>query len=352
MRLMKKEIRALQLECNRLRRKIEVLTERKGVYVDEKIEEDLVTIMRDENDTVVEEFPENSLQRIFWQQQKDALKRTRRGCRWHPLFIKFCLFLRHKSSGAYELLRNSGCLQLPSQRTLRDYTHHIKSSAGFNEEVDLQLINTANVEKLKEHEKLVGLILDEMHVKEDLVYDKWTGELIGFMNLDEISSHLSKLENDLLASCSTDDDDDDEDDDNDDDDNASDDCTTATLANSVLVFMVRGLFTTLQFPYATFPCNSNSAEQIIVLFIQAVFRVERCGLRVTTVTCDGLSANRKFFTLIGGAPSTKIVYKAKNPVDRSRFIYLMCDPPHLLKTARNCLANSKRRMQVSILSMA
>ena len=337
MKVMKREVRALQLKCNRLRSKIVELTEQKGVYIDENTEKDLVTIM-EENNSVVDKFPEQSFQRLFWQQQMEAVKRSRQGCRWHPLFIKFCLYLRHKSSGAYELLRNSGCLQLPSQRTLRDYTHHIKSSAGFNEQVDLQLIKTANVEKLSEHEKLVGLILDEMHVKEDLVYDKWTGELIGFMNLDEISSHLSKLEEKLLN--------DDEDDDN--DDEALDNSTTATLANSVLVFMVRGLFTSLQFPYASFPCNSNSAEQIIVLFIQAVFHVERCGLKVTTVTCDGLSANRKFYSLIGGAPGTKVVYKAKNPVAPSRYIYLMCDPPHLIKTARNCFANPKRRMQVCV----
>ena len=37
-------------------------------------------------------------------------------CRW-------CLYLRHLSSSAYELLRDSGVVKLPSQRTLRDCTH-------------------------------------------------------------------------------------------------------------------------------------------------------------------------------------------------------------------------------------
>ena len=228
----------------------------------------------------------------------------------------------------YNFHHNARCVTTPI--TLRVQLGLVKIK-------DLQLIETANVEKLREHEKLVGLILDEMHVKEDLVYDKWTGELIGFMNLDEISLHLSKLEEDLLANL-----------DDDDGDEVSEDSTTATLANSVLVFMVRGLFTSLQFPYATFPCNSTSAEQLIVLFIQAVYHIKRCGLKITTVTCDGLSANRKFYSLFGGAPATKVVYKANNPVAPSRFIYRMCDPPHLLKTARNCFANSKRRMQVCI----
>ena len=41
--------------------------------------------------------------------------------RWHPLMVKWCLYLQHKSSGAYELLRESGVIKLPSQhsRTIR-----------------------------------------------------------------------------------------------------------------------------------------------------------------------------------------------------------------------------------------
>ena len=45
--------------------------------------------------------------------------------------IKWCIYLRHLSQSAYETLRQSHCLQLPSQRTLRDYTHHIKPSSGY-----------------------------------------------------------------------------------------------------------------------------------------------------------------------------------------------------------------------------
>ena len=37
--------------------------------------------------------------------------------------VRWCLYLRHLSSGGYELLRSSGILTLPSQRTLRDYIY-------------------------------------------------------------------------------------------------------------------------------------------------------------------------------------------------------------------------------------
>ena len=49
-------------------------------------------------------------------------------------------YLRYKSSGAYEMLRESGCIKLPSQRTLRDYTHVFKSVSGFSVDVDVQLM--------------------------------------------------------------------------------------------------------------------------------------------------------------------------------------------------------------------
>jgi hypothetical protein len=41
------------------------------------------------------------------------------------------------------------------------------------------------------------LVLDEMHVKEGLVYDKHPGELAGFVDLGEINNHLMCLQKSL-----------------------------------------------------------------------------------------------------------------------------------------------------------
>ena len=53
--------------------------------------------------------------------------------------IRFCLYLRHQSSKAYDTLRESDVIQLPSQDTLRDYSH--AAEPGFSYEVDDQLNN-------------------------------------------------------------------------------------------------------------------------------------------------------------------------------------------------------------------
>ena len=90
--------------------------------------------------------------------------------------ICWCLYLRHLSGASYEMLRESGAIKLPSQRTLRDYTYHTKATTGFSCEVDMQLMEAAKIHMCLEREKYVVLIMDEMHVKEDIVYDKHTGK--------------------------------------------------------------------------------------------------------------------------------------------------------------------------------
>ncbi len=74
-------------------------------------------------------------------------------------------------------------------------------------------------------------------------------------------------------------------------------------------------------------------------------RLERCGFRAIACTCDGLSANRAFFKL---HDKEKIVHKVKNPhAEYGRYMFFMSDPPHLIKTTRNCWCSNKRLLWVS-----
>lgn len=116
---------------------------------------------------------------------------------------------------------------MPSQRTLRDYSSCVKAQAGFSAEVDRQLFEAANLHlsSCEGWQKLVCLLLDEMYIREDLVYNKHTGKLIGFCNLGEINDHLLSFERSL---------------------DADNDTSTPPLAKTIMVFMVRGLFTPLR----------------------------------------------------------------------------------------------------------
>lgn len=216
------------------------------------------------------------------------------------------------------MLRSSGVLTLPCQRTLRDYTYHTRSVPGFSGDVDRDLIDTASLQSCAERERHVIIILDEMHVRENLVYDKHTGSIIGFTHLGEVNAELAAYEKSL----------------------EEDSVTHEPLANSMLVVMVRGLFSKMQFPYAQFPCTKLRGYELYDIFWEAVERLERCGFIVLACTCDGLSVNRSFFKLHG---SGERVYKVINPYSQDkRYLFFISDPPHLIKTVRNSWHSSKR----------
>ena len=38
--------------------------------------------------------------------------------------------------------------------------------------------------------RYVGILMDEVHIRDDLVYDKHEGNLVGFVNVGDINNHL------------------------------------------------------------------------------------------------------------------------------------------------------------------
>ena len=208
-----------------MKRKLTHILEENSVVLDDGTHHNITEIMIDSTPHIAKCFPKNSFKRLFWEQQRKALQvKNSKSIKWHPLMIKWCLYLRHLSGRAYETLRESGAIRLPSQRTLRDYTHCVSSTAGFSASVDRHLMEIADVSKYPEFKKNVVIIMNEMYIKEDLVFNKVSGELVGSSNLGDINSHLLKFESTLEEEDSQE-----------------------QLAKTMLVFMVRGLFSSLEF---------------------------------------------------------------------------------------------------------
>ena len=59
------------------------------------------------------------------------------------MIIRFCLSLSAKSVSAYDELRSSNILTLPTRRTLRDYKNVAKPGARFNHQVIDELVKIA-----------------------------------------------------------------------------------------------------------------------------------------------------------------------------------------------------------------
>ena len=129
---MQKRQHCLKKQLARLKPHLQEVVTHEGVQVDESLHSDLQQIIREGDSQVSAIAPANSFQRLFRdQQQKAASLSNSRSMRWHPLFIKWCLYLKHLSSKAYEMIRDSGCISLPSH-----YTHFVQSTSGFSAEVD------------------------------------------------------------------------------------------------------------------------------------------------------------------------------------------------------------------------
>ena len=166
--------------------------------------------------------------------------------------------------------------------------------------------------------------MDEVHIKEDLVYDKHEGTLVGFVNLGDTNNHLLQFEAALQG----------------------DSPQQQQLAKSMLVLMVRGLFSKLAFPYAQFACVSMTGDLLMDPVWEAISRLERQGIRVLALNCDGASVNRRLLKL--HSKSGEFIHKVDNifAPEAERSIFFVSDPPHILKTIRNCLSNKTRKLWV------
>lgn len=327
-------------EVKRLKEAITESTARDGVQVPPDLHDDLSSIMESNNDTVLQDFPPGSFRRLFWDEQLKAnrVKDTRQ-MRWHPMMIRWCLNLKLLSSSSYHALRTSGFIKLPSERTLRDYTHFFNTKPGFQVEVGEMLVRDVKLSELPDWKKHVVLLLDEMKIKESLVYDKHGAEVIGFVNLGTINDQLAQFERDLAKTNRT-----------------AETNQPPPIANHILAIMVRGIFIRLRFAYAHFPTTGIHSDYLFSIVWEAVEHLESLGFKVLVITADGASPNRKFFHMHGNK-CNEVCHKTENPyTDENRCIYFMSDVPHLMKTTRNCWSHSfahgyKRKLCVRLTCM-
>ena len=111
--------------------------------------------------------------------------------------------------------------------------------------------------------KFVVLLMDEMKIQENLVWDKHNGELIGYVDLGDINyAAMSKV---------------------------------TTVASHVLVFLIRSIVNPFKFSLANFVTDDISASQMFPLLWKAISVCKKGSLKVIIVILDGASPNRKIF---------------------------------------------------------
>lgn len=157
----------------------------------------------------------------------------------------------------------------------------------------------------------------EVKLKEGLVYDKHGCRIIGFEDLGAINNQLLMFEQELQSGD-----------------------VLPKIAKHMLVFMVRGIYFSMKFPYAQYATSSASADVLYPLMWEVIRSLEYAGFKVISITCDKAASNRKLFKM-HSLEKGSFTYKVRNPYSEDkRDIFFFSDVPHLIKTVRNCWSNS------------
>ena len=223
---LRQSLKVTKMQLKHMEAKAEKIVERDAIDLLPRDTEDVSAMFNELNQSVQDDFPEDSPQRVFWNQQKKyhSLK-DKRQIRWHPLVIRFALNLKYLSTSGYRAVRQSGLISLPSERTLSDYTHWTKPNSGVQLEFVEELKNRLETEVPSKNYHC-AISVDEMKIKSSLVFDKHNGCLVGFVDLSGVNQDIEKLMN-------------------------HNDEESRKLADQVLVFMARAVFKpTLALPIA------------------------------------------------------------------------------------------------------
>lgn len=111
------------------------------------------------------------------------------------------------------------------------------------------------------------------------------------------------------------------------------------LARNALVFLVSGINFDFHLPIAHSFITTLGAEEKSEIITQVVRAVTELGIKVVSITFDGLQTNFAACRRLGARFSIKNMKPfIVNPVDETK-IYIVPDLCHMLKLLRNCLAS-------------
>jgi hypothetical protein len=220
--------------------------------------------------------------------------RQNNGKRYSDEFKRFSLQLYFISPKAYKYV--SKTFTLPSVRSLQRFTHGMNFQPGFlNFVFDVLKLK---VNQMTENERYCTLCWDEMAIKTNLFYNCSKDKIIGFI------------------------------------DNGKDREFIPT--QKVLVLMVRGLLSNWKQPVAFFFCKSSCHETKEILN-QCLNHLFKISLNVKVIISDQGSNFLETMNSLGVTiDKPYFIFQGEDGLKK---IYVMYDPPHLIKSVRNTLLN-------------
>lgn len=210
--------------------------------------------------------------------------------------LVFSSLLYTISPHAYRFIRFSGNIVLPHPTTI----HRVCSSYNFNpgeEQKNVNFLKYINYKAghLQEHDKRVNLMVDEIYVKP---FCDYTGGNIVGMAFD-----------------------------------------STNMATSAHVFMISSITSSYKDVVHILPVKSITYVQLYDFMKRVIVTLEKLGFCVVSIITDNNAINRKAVSQFVSPPKLQIVYP--HPTNKSRPLFYVIDPVHLLKSVRNNWLNQK-----------
>ncbi|KAK3910267.1 Transposable element P transposase [Frankliniella fusca] len=255
-----------QLQIQKLKEKVKKMIEQDSVQIDQHLGADFMKVLRNNASKMTD------VQKLFWTEQLKALARqsSPTGMIWNPMMIRIALHMQNISPAALNYMKDAGFIILPCNGTLYDFTHFVDNSEGIQHEI-LDLIEK-KIEELQipANEKYFNLVFDEIHIKSDLVRNKH-GELIGYLNLNQVETALSELENSMI----------------------NDAPRKQELAKKVLAYMLQGINYNIHEVVGLFSTTDVTAVQIFSRTWNLIYHLESRCMKIISLVCDGAASNKK-----------------------------------------------------------
>ncbi|KAG8182440.1 hypothetical protein JTE90_012454 [Oedothorax gibbosus] len=208
--------------------------------------------------------------------------------RYSSDMYRFAACIYTISSSCYKALLNSNALTLPCVDTLKKMLNVLTLDCSAISDDNLKYIKSKS-QKLSDEDKLVNLLIDEIHIKKGIRYK--AKRVSGFAENDENKE-----------------------------------------ATSVQAFMICSYFSSYKEIVALVPVTCMTSEDLFKLTCQTLHMLHTAGFEVLSVISDNNSVNGNMFSLL--ANGALIDAPIRNPASGTN-LYLLFDAVHLLKSIRN-----------------
>ncbi|XP_049513919.1 uncharacterized protein LOC125941048 [Dermacentor silvarum] len=248
-----------------------------------------------------DKLKENDTKALFLSEQLSCLNTKHH--KWSEATIRQAVLWHAKSPCGYEILRESGCLTLPSRSTLKRYI-----GACRGEVVSSLIKQRLHQEStfLTDREKKGSLVVDEMSIKQVATYEKKADRVHGLVEMGGLEKALG-MENEL--------------------------------ATHLLAFVFVGLSTHYTIPVGYYFTRSTTGEQLHHLTMRVIRSVEDAGFEVVRLVADNHSSNCRMFSILSNGAIQPVV---PHPMNDNRRLFLAFDHCHILKNVRNQLLAPNR----------